>query len=363
MEAYVENGRIKKVEGAQNQISNRGRLCPKGLSSVDYQYDPNRLTHPLKRTGSRGSRNWEKISWDEAIEIVGKEIKKYRTEYGPESIIWHRGQAPGWGFNWSLVQRFMNALGSPNATTHDHLCAIPRKLAHKHTYGGTPAPDYENASLIVLWGFNPMETSLLHHGKRIIEAKKRGAGVIAIDPRFSKTAMKTDMAIRPRPGTDGALALAVLKYLVDEGLYDRELVSENVYGFDKLVALIKRTGLEKASEITGVPQKKINGLASAIAENSPGTVIQDGNGIEQHTNVVQTTRALASIRGITGNLGIRGGHVFPRDLNLKDLTLNREVDKEQLYRESLSEHPLFYRKKGVTSPEVLDALETGKPYR
>ena len=363
MKTYVDDGRIMKVEGLPDHVASKGGLCPKGFAALEYEYDPKRLRKPLKRKGERGQGKWGEISWDEALDIIASKLLKFRKEYGAESVVWHRGAGPRWGSNWSYVQRFMSAFGSPNVASHDHLCYTPRTIGHKYTYGGQPLPDYENTNLTILWGFNPMETSLTHHGRRVLNAAKRGVKLVVIDPRFTRTAAKADLFIQPRPGTDGALVLGVLNYIIEKGLYDKEFVDKQVQGFDALQALVEEYSLTRASEITWVPAEKIREVANLYAAASPGAVLEDGNGIEQHTNIVQTTRAIAILRAITGNIDVPGGVVFPLPLGRRDLTLRLRMRKI-LARgiKSVSTHPLYYPLWGTSTPEVLDAIETSKPY-
>jgi len=363
MKAYIDNGKIVKVEGLPNHVASKGGLCARGLSAVEYEYDAKRLRKPLKREGKRGKGKWSEISWDEALDVIATKLLGFKEEYGAESVVWHRGAAPGWGSNWSYVQRFMSAFGSPNAASHDHLCYTPRTIGHKYTYGDQPLPDYENTNLIVLWGFNPMETSVPNHGRRTLDAFKRGIKLIVIDPRFTNIASKADLFVQPRPGTDGALALGMLNYIIKEELYDNKFVDEWVHGFEEFKCFAEKYPLKRVSEITWVPVDKIREAVYLYATNSPGAVLEDGNGIEQHTNVVQTTRAIAILRAITGNIDVPGSNIFHLPLNLRDLIL-REKLNEILSKgvKSVSTHPLYYPLWGVSTPEVLDAIETNEPY-
>ena len=363
MQVYVDKGKIIKIAGLPIHRSNKGRLCVKGLSAIEYEYDSQRLTKPLMRVGKRGEGCWKEIPWKEALDIVASKLLACKANYGAESVVWHRGQASGWGSNWSYVQRFMYAFGSPNVASADHLCYTPRTIGHKYTYGDQLLPDYENAKLIVLWGFNPFETSLNNHGRRILDAINLGVKVIVVDPRFNKTASKADLFIQVRPGADGALALGILNYIIKQELYEKEFVKKWVYGFDKFKNFIDKYSLEKVSEITWVPIDKIQEVAHLYATNSPGAVLEDGNGIDQHTNVVQTTRALAILQAITGNIDVAGGNVFAFPLKIRDLTLHKRLEGLQKKGvKSISTHPLYFPLWGVSTPEVLDAIDTGKPY-
>jgi len=363
MQVYVDKGKITKIAGLPSHRSSKGRLCIKGLSAIEYEYDSHRLTKPLIRVGKRGEGCWKEITWKEALDIVASKLLTYKAKYGAESVVWHRGQASGWGSNWSYAQRFMYAFGSPNVASVDHLCYTPRTIGHKYTYGDQLLPDYENAKLIVLWGFNPFETSLNNHGRRIEDAIKRGVTVVVIDPRFNKTASKADLFIQVRPGADGALALGILNYIVKEELYNKGFVDNWVYGFDKFKAFIDEYSPERVSEITWVSADEIRKVARLYATNSPGAVLEDGNGIDQHTNVVQTTRALAILKAITGNVDAQAGNVFALPVKIRDLTLHKKLEELQKKGvKSISTHPLYYPLWGVSTPEVLDAIDTGKPY-
>lgn len=364
MEVSLDNDRITEVRGFPDHIASKGGLCPKGAASVEYEYDSKRITSPLLQKGERGSDNWKEISWDRALKVIADRLLDAKDNHGAKSIVWHRGAAPRWGSNWSYVQRLMNVLGSPNYGSHDHLCYTPRVIAHKATYGGMPVPDYENTSLMILWGINPMASSLPNQGRRVINALDRGAELVVIDPRYSSTASKADLFLQPRPGTDGALALGITNHIIDQGLHQEDFVERYTHGFEEFKSLIADYDLGKVSDITGVPMEKIREVAELYSSSSPGAALEDGNGLEQHTNVVQTTRALASLRAITGNLGAPGGNIFPPPLNLKNIAETDETPDASVRQEkSLSKHPLYYPLWGVSSPEILDAIETGEPYK
>jgi len=361
MSAYVDHGKFISVEGIPNHLASKGGLCARGLSAVEYEYDTKRLTKPLERKGERGEGKWAEISWDKALDIITSKLKQFKTEHGAESIVWHRGSAPGWGTNWDLVKRFMNVLGSPNVASHDQLCYTPRVIGHMYTYGLLPVPDYENANLIVLWGFNPVNTSLPSTGRRIIDAVQRGSKLIVVDPRFTTIASKADIFIQPRPGTDGALALGMLNYIVEENLYDKEFVEKWGYRFDEFKDFVEKYTLAKASQITWVPADKIQEVAHLYATTHPA-ILEACNGLDQHTNVTQTARAIAILQAVTGNLDITGGHVFLSYLPTRDLRLKEKLQEILKHTKSISTHPLYYGTWGVSTPELLDTIETNKPY-
>ena len=363
MRAYVEKGKLVRVEGIPNHIASNGGLCTRGLCAVDHEYDPKRLTKPLQKVGEREKDKWREISWKKALDMVAEKLTQFKKEYGAESVGWYRGTAPGWGSSWSYVKRFMTLYGSPNIISHDHLCYTPRLIGHVYTCGYMPMPDYENTNLIVLWGFNPSETNIPVVCRRIFNAVDRGAKLAVIDPRFTGIAAKADLFIQPRPGTDGALALGMLNYITRQGLYDREFVDKYGYGFDRFQELVKRYPLEKVSEITWVPTEKIQEVATLYATTHPA-IIQADNGIEAHTNVVQTTRAISALQAITGNLNVPGGNISPPDVEGRDMSLLEKLQQavKEMDMKSISKHPLYYSFWGISTPELLDSIETGKPY-
>lgn len=362
MKVFTRDGKIRRIVGNREHPVSRGKLCAKGLSAIQLEYEPNRLLYPLKRVGERGEKRWERITWDEALGIIKDEIERIVHEYGAEGVAWHRGTAPRWWSSWVFLQRFMNAIGSPNLATHNHNCHVPRFIAHHYTYGGMPIPDYDRARCVVLWGYNPAETSVVRVMRSILDARERGARLIVVDPHFSRTAMKADIFVQPRPGTDGALALGMLNTIIDEGLYDDEFVSNWTLGFRELCEMVERYEAQRVEAITGVPRDLIRTVSRMYATEKPA-VLQDGNGLDQHTNVVQTTRAIAALRAVTGNLGVKGGHIFQPPLGLKDLSLGGRI--EGGYERSVSTHPLYYDipSSGIIStPEIIDAILTGRPY-
>jgi anaerobic selenocysteine-containing dehydrogenase len=366
IDVHVEDGKIVKIEGTKGHPVNDGRLCAKGLAAIQLEYDPNRLRYPMKRTGERGEGKWQRISWDEAMGIIVTRLKEIIKTDGARAISWAKGQGAGWEDNFHYAQRFMNAIGSPNLATFGNVCHISRVISHVFTYGGMPDPDIENTKLMLLWGANPMNTAMGNHGVRIMKAKQRGAKLIVIDPRFSKTAAKADVWVQPRPGTDGALALGMLNVIIEENLYDREFVEKWTYGFDKLSELVKKYPPERVEEITWVPANTLREVARIFATIKP-SVLYEGNGIDQQPSVVQTTRALSILRTITGELDVPGGMVLdpapitfpPRPITMRDIS---EEAMNKAFEESVSKHPLYFGIFYVTIPELEDAILTDKPY-
>lgn len=362
LNVYRDGNSIIRIEGMKEHPANRGSVCPKGLAAQQLVTDPNRLRVPLRRAGPRGSGQWEEISWKNALSIMVEQLGKTREQYGPEAVAFHRGQAPGWDTAFYYVTRLMNTFGSPNLVSHSHLCFLPRAIAHVSTYGGVPEPDFESTNCMLLWGFNPIRCSLPNYGRRMMEARARGAKLIVVDPRFSEAAAKADLWLQLHPGTDLVLALGMGKVIVDEQLYDKEFVQKWTTGFDQLQGHLASTSLDKVAQLTGVPLAQIHQAARMFAQNTPA-LLREGNGLDQHANVVQTVRAIILLSVLTGNLNMKGGNVLMPALPSVDVQAYNDLPKDWEKR-SISTHPLYFRlDNGLHDEELLASLKTGKPYR
>lgn len=354
----VENGSVVDIEGIPDHPVTHGFICDKGRAARELPSDPYRLRYPLLRKGERGEGKWQRISWEEAIQQIAEAISSIKARYGPEAVAFHRGQASEWGTNWDFVIRFMNCLGSPTISTCNHLCHVPRLLAHTLTYGGLPSSDFDNARCIVLWGTNPA-ASRPYNFLRLSAAVERGAKLIVIDSRRTETASMADIFLQPRPGPDGALALAMLNVLIREGLYDRQFVDRWTVGFDELADLAMGYPPDRAEAVTWVPAELTVKAARLYATTKPAC-LRDGNGLDQHTNVVNNARAVAALRALTGNLDVRGGNVFLSGFPLRDLTLGYLTPERSRL---LSRFPLMGRGRfaTITPPALLQAIATGEP--
>ena len=252
---YVRDGRLVRIEGMKESPINRGKLCPKAYASVQWLYSPQRLKYPLKRVGKKGEGKFERISWDEALDIIAAKLREQKEKYGPESLAILSPQARTYK---SYFIRFLTAHGSPNYC-HSGICAIQRAFSFAYTLGAPMlGSDYEHTDLIIIWGANPVYSGTpMGTLKRILDARDRGARLIVIKPEMQPDASKADMWVPIRPGTDAALALAMLNVIINENLYDAEFVSRWCYGFDKLVPHVQKYTPEWAEPITGLPADRI----------------------------------------------------------------------------------------------------------
>jgi anaerobic selenocysteine-containing dehydrogenase len=230
--AVVENGRFVALEPDPSHPTGKA-LCAKGRAAPELVYHPDRLLYPLKRTRPKGDRDpgWQRITWDEALDLTATRLQTIAQEYGPESVVFSVASPSTSASVDSLVwiERLMRAFGSPNECVSMELCGWGRYGATVYTFGtsvpGVYLPDLENAGCILFWGYNP-NLARLCHAVATKEARQRGARLIVVDPRRVGPAQKADAWLRVTPGTDGALALAIAHVMIENEWFDREFIRD-----------------------------------------------------------------------------------------------------------------------------------------
>ncbi|MBU3947881.1 MAG: molybdopterin-dependent oxidoreductase [Proteobacteria bacterium] len=353
----LEDEKIVKIKGDPDHPWNKGRLCPKSAKIIDHFYSPQRVKYPMKKVGG----NFQRISWDDALETMASGLNKIKDSYGPEAWTMIVGMAvQGQGFNtMHFLQRFCDAFGSPNFITPETFCFLSGITANMLTMGKFPYADQKNSKCIVLWGHNPSASNFIA-AEKIKYATDNGAKLVVIDPRKIALAKNADIFAQIRPGTDCALALALIKIIIQEELYDKEFVKNWTSGFEQLQEHIKTYDIKDASRITWIPLKTIESIAHTYASIKPASILQGTNSLDQHPTGFQNNRALAILEALTGNIDVPGGHLisgtFPNfaQLRLPDLVKGKNVGYEK--------YPLFagdWTGQGMLLP---DMMLTGKPH-
>ncbi len=214
--AYVDqdSGEVHKIEGNPLHPGSRGRNCAKGPATLNQTRDPERILHPLKQSGARGSGEWQQVTWDEALDDIAERIRKALDEGRGEEVMYHVGRPGHEGY----MERVLKAWGIDGHNSHTNICSASARLGYHLTFGqDRPSPDFANANLLLLFSahlesghyFNP-------HAQRIVEAKNRGARLVVIDPRLSNTASRADLWIPAWPGTEAAVLLAAVRLLLEQ---------------------------------------------------------------------------------------------------------------------------------------------------
>lgn len=303
MRVQVEDGRIRRIEPHPGNRATPGGACLKGLSYVERVHSPDRILHPLRRVSEGGT--FERISWDEALDTIAEKLVELKADPGPQSILYYSGSGTK-GLLKGAGREFWRLYGGCTATYGD-LCWPAGLEATRLTLGANKhsAPwDIADARLIVLWGKNAAETNI-HQMTFIDQALDAGAKLVVIDPRRTQSAERAELLLQPRPGTDGALALAIAHLLIKWGHIDREFIDRHVLGYAAFAEAVAEFTPERASEITDVPVQYIERLAEHFGTIRPVTV-SPGFGMQRFTNSGQTMRALLAILAITGNIGKPG---------------------------------------------------------
>lgn len=304
----IVNDKVISIKGDTESPINKGKLCKKGLASIELLYSPDRLQHPMKRAGERGEGKWQTTSWDEALKITADAFNEAKGNYGAESVLLARGAARG--VRDDFFTRFGNAFGTPNVYAPSAVCFVPMIQALALTYGipRMPRGDYDHPPASILaWGCNSPANSPTEYWDTL-EALGKGSKLMVIDPICTDLATKAHMWVQPRPSSDLALALAMINVIVNEGLWDKDFVDKWTVGFDELCLHVQDYPPENVAEITWVDAKTIREAARFYATNKPAC-IQWGNGLELNINSFQMGRALWILTAITGNYGVPGGNI------------------------------------------------------
>jgi len=406
--ATVENGCVTRLD-PDHDHPNGGVICIKGKAAPELVYNPDRLDYPLKRTRPKGDADpgWQRISWDEALDDIARRILNIRDRYGAKSIALAKGTKSGTSVDdaerW--LGRLLYLIGSPNWVSTTHVCNWHKDTGFSYTFGSNlPTPDLEHSNSFLLWGHNPSSTSLvLAHD--IVQARSRGMKTVVIDPRRIGIGAQANLLLQPRPGTDGALALALIHCLMEEGWYDAEFARRWTNGvfllntatnrviteadlsptgtanrfivwneagqrpavydpatgdyehdrvlpalfgahvlkthdgkefscepvFQRLSELAEPFAPERSEKIHWVPADKVWQTALLLAHNRPVSMYM-WNGLGQHTNATQTSRAIASLYALIGDFDRPGGNViFPK------IPVNEVDGKEFLSKEAAAQ--------------------------
>jgi anaerobic selenocysteine-containing dehydrogenase len=324
--AYVDkdSGEVRRFEGNPAHPGSRGRNCAKGPATVNQMYDPERILHPLRRKGVRGSGEWEQVTWEEALEDIGGRMRKAILEERHDEIMYHVGRPGEDGF----MDRTLKAWGVDGHNSHTNVCSSGARVGYATWMGhDRPSADFANADFILLLSahletghyFNP-------HAQRIIEAKQKGAKIATVDPRLSNTASMSDIWLSPWPGTEAAMLLAIARLLlawdtVDHAFMRRwvnweqtlsERYPDRAVSYENFIEVLKEEyasyTLEFAAEETGVPAERIEAVALEIA--------RAGHRFASHTwrsagsgnlGGWQVARTLWFLHILTGAVGTEGG--------------------------------------------------------
>ena len=306
--AYVRDGEVIKIEGDPTHPTNQGGLCCRGNIALLHLDHPSRINHPLKRAGEKGENKWEKIPWEQAIEEIAQKLNEIKAESGAEAVATAGGTLRT--DDWAR-RRFMNMFGSPNGFHNALLCWIPTFMMETAVSGWSPfETDLMDSRCVILWGFNP-GASAMPGIRGYNDLQKAGLKLIVIDPRFSETAAHADLWLPLRPGSDTALALAMIHVIIYEGMVNQEFCTDWCIGYDELVQHVAQYSPEWASKKTWLDPELIRTAARMYAKNTPGNIQWGCTADQLGKTSGAGMHARAILRAITGNLDCPGGDLMP----------------------------------------------------
>jgi anaerobic selenocysteine-containing dehydrogenase len=340
--AYVEDGKLVKVEGMKEHPISEGAICPRGEALPEWVYSKDRLQYPMKKEDGQ----WVRISWDEALDTIAEKLQEIKDKYGAKALAVYTGSLGTENIELAAyAQRFRGVYGTPNLLSVEGNCFRSRIMARQMTFGGYPIEEPWKSKCIIVYGQN-MDQSRITVGNKIYKAIEEGTleHVIVIDPKRIPMAEK-GIHLQLRPGTDTALSLGFLNVMIGEDLYDRQFVNKYCIGFDQLKEHVKQYTPETVEEITWVPADDIRKVARIFATNKPASVVPGTCSIDQHINGFQGNRVHAIMQAVTGNVNNVGGWVSIPFIRLGDMRLTEISDPI-----GTREHPLFRRFWGRTSP-------------
>jgi len=369
----LDGERVVEVVGDPDHPINRGKLCVKaGRASIEQLHHPDRLDHPLIRTGERGEGRWRRATWDEALALVAEKMHALARSHGPESVAFARGVGMN---NTHIINRLANVFGTPNVASISYFCYAVRVSVCQVTatgkYGGktwdtVAVPDvYSRPKCIVEWGSQKRISN--DHGligfAPLTDALAAQPVHILVDPRHPSSAGPVDLWLPLRPGTDAAMALGWINLIIEEELYDKAFVERWCHGFEALRARAKEYPLAKVADITWCDPEAIARAARLYATTKPGAIVW-GNGTDHiGTNVYQSIRALLVLMGITGNVDVPGGNVFfPAPPLVYPELKDRLSPGQEAKRLGGQRFKALNRAAYAHPPSVFDAILTGEPY-
>ncbi|MBT6274696.1 MAG: molybdopterin-dependent oxidoreductase [Chromatiales bacterium] len=305
--AKVDDGRVVKVTTREHPFF-KDVICMKGAYAPKSFAHPDRLMHPLKRTGARGDGAWQQVSWDEALDDIALRLGRVIDDHGPEAFAVSASYA-NIGLDNGLTRRFMNLVGSPNFISGVAYCMGNTAAVNRMVYGWYPRSDILNSKCIVLFGHDPRRHSWTLEYKSIRVAQASGASLIVLDPRKSENAEAADIWLPLRAGTDAAMTMGWIKVMLDEGLYDKAFVDEWTVGFEQFTQRVNEYPLDRAAAITGVDAELIAKAARLYATSRPG-VIPWSPVTDQQASSTSAIRLQCALRALAGNIDVKGGEMM-----------------------------------------------------
>ena len=307
LEITVTDGKVEKLDGSHRNPLTDGYICSKVRRFPSHLYGDGRLLYPARRRGEKGRGEFDRLGWDEALDLIARRLRQVGEAHGGEAILpLSYGGSNGYLTQDTTDARLFRRLGSSRLART--VCAVATGRAAAGLYGMMPGvafEDYAHSRLIVVWGANPSATGI-HLVPIIRRAQRRGARLVVVDPRRTPLAKKADLHLAVRPGTDLPVALSLIRWLFESGAADHQFLAAHATGADELRRRAEPWTLERAAETAGVDAAEIEALGRMYAESEPA-VIRCGWGPERNRNGGSASAAILALPAVAGKFGHRGG--------------------------------------------------------
>ncbi len=359
MIARVENGVVTKLDPNPKFLKSRGMLCARGNAGIQQLYDPDRLKYPMLRKGARGEGKWERISWEQAMDLTAEKFRAISEKHTRCGVLF----TPGSDTQSTFVHWFAEVFGSYNIATHESSCLLSRNRAYLDTFGEVPFPDVLHTRYILISGANPFEAIMTPDTIDLMTARKNGCKIVVLDPRHTKTAGLAHEWFPIKPGTDMAFFLALAHVITGEKLYDAAYADEKLYGIEELTEHVRPYSPEWAEKETDIPAEAIRRIAREMAAAAPEAIVYPGRRTSDYVNSTQIRRSMAIVNALLGNWDRPGGLLAARQVGLA----NPDLPEAPFYEdnpENRLDHGMahmMFDEEG-SFKHLRDAVIEGKPY-
>ncbi len=356
--ARVEEGVVKKLDPNPKSLKSRGMLCARGNAGIKQLYDPDRLKYPLLRKGERGEGRWQRLSWDDALDLAAENLERIGREYTRCGFLFMAGT----DMQSTFVHRFAEAYGSFNIISHESNCLLSRNRAFLDTFGVVPIPDVLNAKYVIMPGANRFEALVTPDSIDLMTAMQNGSKLVVLDPRFTKTAALAHEWYPIKPGTDMAFFLAVAHVLIAEDLYDKAFVTEKTSGFDQFYTHVQPYTPEWAAKETEIPADDIRRMARELAAAAPAAMVYPGRRSSDYEDSTQIRRIFAIVNALLGNWDREGGLIVPPKVKSGSIPLDAPwYDDNPEDRVDAGRAQMMFDEEG-SFKHTRDAVIEGEPY-
>ncbi|QGY39413.1 molybdopterin-dependent oxidoreductase [Pseudodesulfovibrio cashew] len=357
--ARVEDGVVTKLDPNPKFLKSRSMLCARGNAGIRQVYDPDRLKYPLLRKGERGEGKWQRIPWDEALDMAAEKMLEVRKKYLPCGHLFSAGT----DLHSKFVGRLAEVYGSFNVTSHESLCLVSNNRAFLDTFGEVPYADVLNSKYVLMSGANRFEALVTPDSMDLMTAmREHGCKLVTLDPRYTKTAALSDEWYPIRPGTDMALMLALAHVIITEKLYDPQWIEEKTYGIEQLAEHVKQYTPGFAAEECGIPVEAISRMARELAAAAPASMVYPGRRSSDYEDSTQIRRAFAIVNGLLGNWDKPGGLLAARQVGLKGVPYDAPwYDDNHYERIDEGKVPMMFEHEG-SFLITRDAILADDPY-